>query len=259
MNHSPLFSRAVERRRWQAALLAVAVLASVPIVSSAQGQASAPGAASPPGAAAATGAAPASASASASGSTSAVGGDKAQAQLRDFVTGTQSARGEFTQRSARANGTQAESGTGAFWFSRPGRFRWEVRTPYEQLMLADAQKLYFFDKDLNQVTVRKLGDALGASPAAILFGTDALERNFTLKEAGERDGLDWLDALPKSKDAGFDRILIGFRGGLPQAMEVRDAFGKVTLFAFRNLERNPKLDAELFRFVAPKGADVVQQ
>ncbi len=175
------------------------------------------------------------------------------------MSGTQSARGEFTQRTARAGGARAESGSGAFWFARPGRFRWEVRTPYEQLMLADAQKLYFYDKDLNQVTVRKLADSLGASPAAILFGSDALERNFTLEEAGERDGLDWLDALPKSKDAGFDRILIGFRGGLPQAMEVLDAFGRVTQFTFRNLERNPKLDPELFRFVAPKGADVVQQ
>ena len=252
MNRSLLSDRAEGRRRLQAALLAVAVLVSVQVVSFAQG--SAPVSASAP--------APASAPASAATSATApaqAGADKAQAQLRDFVAGTQSARGEFTQRSARANGTQAESGSGTFWFARPGRFRWEVRSPYEQLMLADAQKLYFFDKDLNQVTVRRLGDALGASPAAILFGTESLDRNFTLKEAGERDGLDWLDALPKSKDAGFDRILIGFKGGLPQAMEVRDAFGKVTLFAFRNLERNPKLDAELFRFVAPKGADIVQQ
>jgi len=244
MNRSSLRVRDARPRRLHVALFLAASLAAAPAVSLAQGQAplqaQAPAPVSTP--------APAQA-----------GGDKAQAQLREFVTGTQSARGDFTQRSARASGAQAESGSGTFWFARPGRFRWEVRTPYEQLMLADAQKLYFFDKDLNQVTVRKLGDALGASPAAILFGTDSLERNFTLKEAGERDGLDWLDALPKSKEAGFDRILIGFRGGLPQAMEVRDAFGKVTQFVFRNLERNPKLDPELFRFVAPKGADVVQQ
>ena len=92
-----------------------------------------------------------------------------------------------------------------------------------------------------------------------LFGSNDLERNFTLKEDGSRDGLDWLNALPKNKDAGFDRILIGLRGGLPEAMEVRDAFGRTTHFAFSGFERNPKLEADMFRFVAPRGADIVEQ
>lgn len=183
----------------------------------------------------------------------------ALAQLQEFASGARSARGEFTQRTLRGAGQSGETASGVFAFQRPGKFRWEVRKPFEQLMLADGERLYFYDKDLNQVTVRRLADSLGASPAAILFGSNALERSFTLKEAGERDGLEWLDAAPKSRDAGFERIQIGFRGGLPEAMEVLDAFGRTTRFAFRAIERNARVDAESFRFVAPKGADVVEQ
>jgi outer membrane lipoprotein carrier protein len=183
----------------------------------------------------------------------------ALSQLQRFVADTRSARGEFSQRTLRGAGQTAESASGTFAFSRPGRFRWEVRKPYEQLMVADGERLYFFDKDLNQVTERKLADSLGASPAAILFGANDLQRSFTLTEAGERDGLAWLDALPKSRDAGFERITIGFRDGLPEAMEVLDAFGRTTRFAFRAIERNPAIDPVAFRFVAPKGADVIRQ
>ena len=183
----------------------------------------------------------------------------ALSQLERFVSETRSARGEFTQRTLRSAGQPGESASGAFAFARPGRFRWEVRKPFEQLMVADGERLYFFDKDLNQVTERKLAESLGASPAAILFGANDLQRSFTLREAGARDGLDWLDALPRNKDAGFERIAIGFRGGLPEAMEVLDAFGRTTRFAFSAIERNASIDPGAFRFTAPKGADVIRQ
>jgi outer membrane lipoprotein carrier protein len=180
-------------------------------------------------------------------------------QLHDFAKSTQSARGEFAQRTIKAGGKTAEATTGAFAFARPGRFRWEVRKPFEQLMVADGERLFFLDKDLNQVTERKLADSLGASPAAILFGSNDLERSFTLAEAGARDGLEWLDAVPRTRDSGFERIAIGFRDGLPAAMEVLDSFGRTTVFAFRGVERNPRIGPETFRFVVPKGADVIRQ
>lgn len=179
-------------------------------------------------------------------------------QLREFANGTRSARGEFSQQQVRASGRPAESASGTFAFVRPGRFRWEVAQPYEQLIVTDGERLHFYDKDLKQVTVRKVGDAVAATPAAILFGSNDLDANFTIREAGAVDGLEWLEAVPKAKDSGFDRIRIGLRGGLPEAMEVRDAFGQTTRFAFRAIERNPPLDAGLFRFTAPKGVDVVQ-
>ncbi len=180
-------------------------------------------------------------------------------QLRGFLTDTRSARGEFTQKLLRADGSVAESSSGDFAFARPGRFRWDVRRPFEQLLVADGQRLYFFDRDLNQVTVRRLADSLASTPAAILFGDSNLEREFALRELAPRDGLDWVEALPRSKEAGFERIVLGFRGGLPGAMEVGDAFGRTTVFEFRAIARNPALAPELFRFVAPKGVDVLEQ
>lgn len=179
-------------------------------------------------------------------------------QLREFASGTKAARGAFTQQQIRSNGRSGENASGTFAFSRPGRFRWEVAVPYEQLIVTDGEQLHFYDKDLKQVTVRKVGDAISATPAAILFGSNDLDANFAIKEAGSVDGVEWLEAVPKQKDSGFDRIRIGFRAGLPEAMEVRDAFGQTTRFAFSRIERNPALDTGLFRFSPPAGVDVVR-
>ncbi|OWW23067.1 outer membrane lipoprotein chaperone LolA [Noviherbaspirillum denitrificans] len=183
-------------------------------------------------------------------------------QFKSFVSSTKAAKGEFVQKQVKAVGKgEAAGGTssGTFMFARPGRFIWTYRKPYEQLLQADGQKLYIYDKDLNQVTVKQLGDALGSSPAAILFGSNDLEKNFTLKEAGARDGLEWLEATPKTKDTTFDRIGIGLKDGVPHAMELRDSFGQVSILTFNKFEKNPSIGTDQFRFVVPKGADVFQQ
>jgi outer membrane lipoprotein carrier protein len=178
--------------------------------------------------------------------------------LRAFSSGTTAARGEFTQQTLGSSGRPGASASGTFAFARPGKFRWEVTRPFEQLVVMDGEKVHFFDKDLRQVTVRRASEALSATPAALLFGSAALDAAFTLTDAGESEGLSWLDAVPRKRDSGFDRIRIGFRSGLPVAMEVKDAFGQTTRYAFRNLERNPRLDGGLFRFVAPEGVDVIE-
>lgn len=183
----------------------------------------------------------------------------ALAQLRAFLADTRSARGEFTQKVLRTDGSVAESMSGDFAFARPGRFRWEVRKPFEQLLVADGQRLWFYDKDLNQVTVRQLSDALASTPAAILFGDADPERDFRLRELAQRGGLEWVEALPRSKEAGFERIALGMRDGLPVSMEVADAFGRTTVFDFGAIARNASPAPELFRFVPPKGVDVVEQ
>lgn len=183
-------------------------------------------------------------------------------QFKSFVGSTKAARGEFTQRQLKTmDGAPkaANASSGTFLFARPGKFIWTYQKPYEQLLQADGEKLYIYDKDLNQVTIRRLGDALGSSPAAILFGSNDLEKNFTLKDAGERDGLEWLEATPKTKDTTFERILIGLKDGVPQAMELRDSFGQVSLLTFRKFEKNPPMKPDQFRFEVPKGADVFQQ
>jgi outer membrane lipoprotein carrier protein len=183
-------------------------------------------------------------------------------QFRSFVASTKTARGEFSQRLVKndnGNARVSSASTGTFEFSRPGKFIWIYRKPYEQHLQADGEKLYIYDKDLNQVTVRKLGNALGSSPAAILFGSNDLEKNFTLKDAGERDGMEWLQATPKAKDTTFEQIGIGLRDGVPAAMELHDSFGQVSLLSFTKFEKNPALPDTQFRFTPPKGADVFEQ
>jgi outer membrane lipoprotein carrier protein len=183
-------------------------------------------------------------------------------QFRSFVASTRTARGEFSQRLVKNDGGTARvsnPSTGTFEFSRPGKFIWIYKKPYEQHLQADGDKLYIYDKDLNQVTVRKLGNALGSSPAAILFGSNDLEKNFTLKDAGARDGMEWLQATPKAKDTTFDQIGIGLRDGVPAAMELRDSFGQVSLLTFTKFEKNPTLPDSQFHFTTPKGADVFEQ
>lgn len=189
-------------------------------------------------------------------------------QLKAFVAQVHSARGAFVQREVKApsKGASAPQGampqvsgvsTGTFTFARPGKFIWSYEKPYAQLLQADGDKLYVYDKDLNQVTVRALGNALGASPAAILFGSNDLDKNYTLKDAGVKDGIDWLQLTPKAQDTQFQQIGIGFRDGNLEAMELHDVFGNVTLLTFSKIEKNPALKADEFKFVTPKGADVI--
>ena len=179
-------------------------------------------------------------------------------QFKSFVSSTKAARGEFVQTQQKKAGSTKVTppASGTFIFARPGKFIWTYVKPYDQLLQADGDQLYIYDKDLNQVTVKKLGDALGSSPAAILFGSNDLEKNFTLSEAPARDGLEWLNAVPKAKDSQFQQISIGLKNGTPAAMELRDSFGQTSVLAFSKFEKNPSLGAQQFKFVTPKGADV---
>jgi outer membrane lipoprotein carrier protein len=177
-------------------------------------------------------------------------------QFKAFVASTKAAKGEFTQKVV-AQGSKDKLSSGNFVFARPGKFIWSYTKPYDQVLQADGEQLFIYDKDLNQVTTRKLGDALGSSPAAILFGSNDLEKNFALSEAGTRDGLEWLKATPKAKDSSFEQILIGLKNGTPEAMELKDNFGQTSILAFKKFEKNPALNATSFKFVMPKGADVI--
>ena len=180
-------------------------------------------------------------------------------QFKVFVSGTHAAKGDFIQRQVKVvNGETrlSNQSSGTFLFARPGKFIWLYQKPYDQLLQADGEKLYMYDKDLNQVTTKMLGSALSSSPAAILFGSNDLEANFVLKDAGPKDGMDWLQATPKDKDSTFALISIGMQNGLPREMDLRDTFGKTTIILLQNVERNPTLKPEQFKFVIPAGADV---
>jgi chaperone LolA len=178
-------------------------------------------------------------------------------RLRTFVEQTRSASAEFRQTVVDRGGKRIQQASGNLQFSRPGKFRWTYRAPYEQLIVGDGTKLWIFDKDLNQVTARKLDDALGASPAALLAGDNAIEKNFNLKNVAAKDGLEWLEATPKSNETTFEQIRMGFKGADLDTMELKDQFGQLTVIHFTDLKRNPALSPDLFTFTPPQGADVI--
>lgn len=178
-------------------------------------------------------------------------------QLHAFLEHTKSATATFRQTVTRRDGRGSQSSSGTFAFERPGRFRWVYEKPYAQVIVGDGQRIWVYDHDLNQVMVRNLDAALGQTPAALLAGDNALEKNFTLVAAGDADGLAWVDAVPKAHDSQFKSIRIGFADDLPQRMELTDAFGQTTTLVFADMKRNPSLPPESFVFTPPKGADVV--
>jgi len=178
-------------------------------------------------------------------------------QLKAFVETTRGARASFSQSVESKSGRHSQVSQGTWAFSRPGKFRWTYERPYYQLIVGDGDRLWIYDKDLNQVSVKSLGQAIGANPAALLTGDRALEENFVIVDAGSSAGMELIEATPKSQDGGFERVRLGFRNNLPQLMVIRDNFGQVTTLRFDHFERNPVLAPGLFRFVPPKGADVV--
>ncbi len=178
-------------------------------------------------------------------------------QLHDFLKNTRTLKADFAQSVIAKNGRKPQQSSGVVAIARPGKLRWEIQKPFPQLVVGDGEKIWIHDPELQQVTVRKAGQAIGGSPAALLSGSNELERNFTLKEAGEADGLAWVEATPKVSDSGFERVRLGFSGSDLKAMELLDSFGQTTLIHFSRLERNPALPAATFRFVPPAGVDVV--
>lgn len=179
-------------------------------------------------------------------------------KLKAFIAATHSAQANFTQVVLDQSGKRIQSASGVMQFQRPGKFRWAYQKPYEQLIVGDGAKFWLYDVDLNQVTVKKLDAALGSSPAALLSGSNEIERGFTLRESGSQDGLDWLQAIPKAQDSSFDKILMAFNAKSELiVMELNDNFGHKTVLRFSNLQANPKLPVQQFQFTPPKGADVL--
>jgi outer membrane lipoprotein carrier protein len=178
-------------------------------------------------------------------------------RLNQFIASTQSATGEFEQRIYGRDRNAVQASRGTFAFARPGRFRWIYAKPYEQVIVGDGARVWVYDPDLKQVTVRKLDLALGATPAALLAGSNEALRAFTLKDEGARDGLEWVEAVPRERESNFERIRMGFGFSGLERMELVDAFGQTTELRFTGFQRNARVDPELFRFAPPPGADVI--
>lgn len=180
-------------------------------------------------------------------------------RLKSFFQNTNSIRAHFHQTVLDNQGRKIQEVDGTMQLQRPGKFRWDYNKPYVQQIVGDGEKVWLFDPELNQVTVRALSKALGSSPAALLAGSKEMEKNFSLKDEGRQDDLEWVLATPKDKESGFEQVFLGFKNDVLQEMELHDSFGHMTIIEFSKLERNPKLAQQLFKFVPPAGADVVKE
>ena len=186
--------------------------------------------------------------------------------LEAFLKNARSGRAEFTQTvtppAREGQAARAKTSTGTFEFQRPGRFRFDYRKPFAQTIVADGNTLWLYNADLNQVTQRAQAQALGATPAAIIASASdlrALQADFTLQTQPARDGLEWVQATPKSRDGQLQSVQIGFQGEALAALEILDAFGQRSVLRFASVEINPSLPAATFQFKTPEGADVIQQ
>ncbi|MEO5658833.1 MAG: outer membrane lipoprotein chaperone LolA [Polaromonas sp.] len=194
--------------------------------------------------------------------------------LETFVKTVSSGRAEFTQvvtaPAKQGQAARSKTSSGTFEFSRPNRFKFLYKKPFEQSIVADGQTLWLYDNDLNQVTARKQSAVLGSTPAALIAAAPdlrALQADFNLTAAPEKDGLQWVVATPKAKDGQLQTVRVGFRAGEKAAdksselaaLEIIDSFGQRSVLSFSKVETNPALPKDAFQFKTPKGADVIRQ
>lgn len=179
------------------------------------------------------------------------------AQVQRYFQDLKSLRADFIQRVFDERSQIVQSSSGQMLMQKPGKFRWNYRTPAEQVIVADGDRLWAYDVDLAQVTVRKLDKALSATPLALLSGAAPIEDTFTVGEARNRDGLAWYELTPKQPQPEFRLLRVAFKAELLVSLELEDGFGQRTRLDFQKLERNPALDPALLKFTPPPGVDVV--
>ena len=177
--------------------------------------------------------------------------------LNEFLDQVQTLRADFTQTVTDARGVELQQVEGTLAVKRPGRFRWNYTAPSKQVIVADGERIWMYDEELAQVSVRALDRTLASTPAMLLSGGRALHEHADVRELGERDGLVWVEVVPRIKDSDFEAVRIGFDDGDLAAMELVDAFGQTTRMAFSALVRNPAIDDSVFTFDPPPGVDVI--
>ena len=178
--------------------------------------------------------------------------------LREFVQNVRSGQGRFTQTVTSPDGKRRKVSQGTFEFQRPNRFRFVYARPFEQTIVSDGQKVWLHDPELNQVSVRRLTQALGVTPAALLAGGN-LDQDFELSAQPARDGLEWAQATPRQRDGTIQTMRLGFRGKDLVALEILDQFGQRSVLQFPDFKPNAAVPPEQFRFTPPPGADLIEQ
>lgn len=185
--------------------------------------------------------------------------DAARARpLEHFFQNVKTFSASFTQVITDAQQNTIQQSSGRLWIKRPGRFRWDYKLPYKQQIVADGKQLWVYDIDLQQVTHRKLDQALGQTPAMLLAGSGRLRDNFSVKKLGVKQGLEWVQMTPKS-DSSYDIIRVGFDKGKLNTLEMVDGFGQTTRVILTRVNENGSISDRKFKFNPPKDVDVVRQ
>jgi len=182
---------------------------------------------------------------------------EAGAWLQNYLAGFGSFQADFSQRSSNASGDRTVESAGTLYLQKPGRFRWDYRTPTRQLIVSDGTKIWLYDMDLEQVTVKTVDDSLSMTPALLLAGKSSITDSFDVTRIGSREGIDWLQLVPRRNDTDFVELRLGFGGGELKQMELKDKLQQSTRIEFSSIRRNPRLAADLFTFVPPPGVDVI--
>jgi len=180
-----------------------------------------------------------------------------QKRVETFLQGLDGLQAQFRQTLSDRSGQQLEEASGTLAVSRPDRFRWDYRDPYQQVIVADGARIWIYDSDLEQVTVRKLDETLSATPAMLLSGRSNLADNFSVTQASREGAVDWIRMEPRREDTDFKWVRLGFEGAVLKYMQLADKLGQTTSLEFSNVERNPPLDPSRFTFTVPPGADVI--
>ena len=177
--------------------------------------------------------------------------------MHAFLQDVHSLKADFVQVVLDSNLKQVKQSSGTLTIKRPDRFRWDYLKPNSEIIVADGKRLWLYDVDLQQVTVKPLNDTLAASPAVLLSGSNDVEKSFSVEDLGAKDGLEWVSLVPKVKDTDFDNVRLGFKGDDVAVMELKDNLGNLTRITFSRLQRNVSVADAAFRFTPPKGADVI--
>ena len=178
-------------------------------------------------------------------------------KLDDFFANIKSMKADFHQVLLDGKGKPVKEAEGTLVMQRPGKFRWDYVAPFKQLIVADGKKIWIYDSELEQATVKPMDATLGDTPALLLSGDRPLKDNFMITDLGIIDGQDWVELKPKGGDSGFERVRLGFGKEDIEVLELLDNFGQTTKLNFTKLRRNPNVDADLFNFIPPAGVDVI--
>ena len=177
--------------------------------------------------------------------------------VSDYFSGLETIQADFVQTVVDSGGETVQDSQGHVWMQRPGRFRWDYRTPYHQLIVADGKRLWTYDEDLEQATVKDLDAALSSTPAMLLSGYRPLAEVMEWEPDSDNDRYTWFRLHPKERDSAVEKVRIAFDGGELAIIEVVDGFGNHTRIRFSNMRRNQKLDDGLFQLKLPEGTDII--